>query len=95
MDDVRFPLALLTEARDASRPLDHVGCHESRSMRVTICRNSGPCQVAFGELEAEVSGMPDEASPGLEEPLLEARQRPVLPLYWSEPVPWSSYLPEL
>jgi hypothetical protein len=38
----------------------------------------GPCQVAFGKLQREVPGMPDEASPGLEEPLLEARQRPVL-----------------
>ena len=31
-------------------------------------------QVAFGQLEDEVSGMPDEAPAGLEEPLLEARQ---------------------
>ena len=37
-----------------------------------------PCQVAFGQLRGEVPGMPDEASAGLEERLLEARQRPVL-----------------
>jgi len=35
-------------------------------------------QVAFGKLEHEVPSMPDEASGGLEEPLLEARQRPTL-----------------
>src|SRR5262245_65044855 len=35
-------------------------------------------QVAFGELQGEVSGMPDEATAGLEEPLLETRQRPTL-----------------
>ncbi len=38
----------------------------------------GPCQVAFGELEGEVPSMPDEPSAGLEEPLLETRQRPTL-----------------
>jgi hypothetical protein len=37
-----------------------------------------PCQVAFGELQGEVPSMSDQASAGLEEPLLEARQRPVL-----------------
>jgi hypothetical protein len=31
-------------------------------------------QVALGQLQDEVSGMPDEAPSGLEEPLLEARQ---------------------
>ena len=33
-------------------------------------------QVALGELQDEVPGMPDQASAGLEESLLEARQRP-------------------
>ncbi len=37
-----------------------------------------PRQVAFGKREDEVSRMPDEAPAGLEEPLLEARQRPAL-----------------
>src|SRR5262245_24434555 len=37
-----------------------------------------PCQVTFGELQGEVSGMPDQAPAGLEEPLLETRQRPTL-----------------
>jgi hypothetical protein len=37
-----------------------------------------PCQVALGELEDEVPGMPDEAPAGLEQPLLQARQRPAL-----------------
>ena len=38
----------------------------------------GPRQVAFGQLEDDVPRMPDEASAGLEEPLLEARQGPAL-----------------
>jgi hypothetical protein len=33
----------------------------------------GSRQVAFGKLQGEVPGMPDEASAGLEDPLLEAR----------------------
>ena len=37
-----------------------------------------PRQVALGELEPEVPGMPDQATAGLEEPLLEARQGLVL-----------------
>ena len=37
-----------------------------------------PRQVAFGQLEDEVSRMPDEAAAGLEEALLETRQRPAL-----------------
>jgi hypothetical protein len=37
-----------------------------------------PGQVAFGELQGEVPGMPDEAAAGLEESLLQARQRPAL-----------------
>ena len=36
------------------------------------------CQVALGQLEDEVPCMPNEAPAGLEEPLLEARQGPVL-----------------
>jgi len=32
------------------------------------------CQVALGQLEHEVPGMPDQAPAGLEQPLLEARQ---------------------
>jgi hypothetical protein len=35
-------------------------------------------QVALGELQDEVPGMPDQASARLEESLLEARQRPAL-----------------
>jgi hypothetical protein len=35
-------------------------------------------QVALGQLEDEVSGMSDETSAGLEQALLQARQRPVL-----------------
>ena len=34
--------------------------------------------MAFGQLEDEVSCMPDEAAAGLEEALLETRQRPAL-----------------
>jgi len=34
--------------------------------------------VAFGQLQEEVSGVSDEAPAGLEQPLLEARQRPAL-----------------
>jgi hypothetical protein len=36
----------------------------------------GPRQVAFGHLQDEVPGMPNEAPAGLEEPSLETRQRP-------------------
>ena len=36
------------------------------------------CQVAFGQLQDEVPGMSDEPPAGLEEPLLETRQGPVL-----------------
>jgi hypothetical protein len=35
-------------------------------------------QVAVGQLEDEVPGMPDQAAAGLEQPLLQARQRPTL-----------------
>ena len=35
-----------------------------------------PGQVAFGKLEDVVPGMPDEAPAGLEQPLLQTRQRP-------------------
>jgi hypothetical protein len=52
------------------------------AMRVARCARELPdealCQVALGKLEDEVPGMPDQAPPGLEEPLLEARQRPAL-----------------
>jgi hypothetical protein len=34
------------------------------------------CQVALGQLEHEVLGMADEAATGLEQPQLQARQRP-------------------
>src|SRR5262245_12581528 len=47
--------------------LDHVGCHANRSMRPRICRKRDPRQVAFGKLQSEVPGMPDEASAGLED----------------------------
>jgi hypothetical protein len=39
-------------------------------------------QVAFGQLKDEVSRMPDEAAAGLEEALLETRQRPALDGPW-------------
>ena len=32
------------------------------------------CQVAFGQLQDEVPGVPNEAAAGLEQPLLQARQ---------------------
>jgi len=35
-------------------------------------------QLAFGQLQDEVPGMSDGASFGLEEPLLQARERPTL-----------------
>jgi len=35
-------------------------------------------QVALGQLEDEVSGVPNQASAGLEQSLLQARQRPAL-----------------
>jgi len=35
-------------------------------------------QLAFGQLQDEVPGMSDEASTGLEQALLQARQRPAL-----------------
>jgi len=38
----------------------------------------GPCQVAFGKLQGEVPGMPDEASAGLEQAVLQALRRPSL-----------------
>jgi hypothetical protein len=38
----------------------------------------GPCQVTFGKLQREVPGMPDQPSAGLEQPMLKARERPVL-----------------
>jgi hypothetical protein len=37
-----------------------------------------PCQVAFRKLQREVPGMPDQAPAGLEQPLLKAREGPVL-----------------
>jgi len=37
-----------------------------------------PRQVVLGQLEAEVPGMLDQAAAGLEQPLLQARQRPAL-----------------
>ena len=37
-----------------------------------------PCQVALGQLQDEVSGVPDEAPAGLEQPLLQAREGPTL-----------------
>jgi hypothetical protein len=36
------------------------------------------CQVALGQLEDEVSGVPNDRSAGLEQPRLEARQGPAL-----------------
>ncbi len=36
------------------------------------------CQVALGQLENEVPGVPNEAPAGLEQTLLETRQRPAL-----------------
>src|SRR2546422_5758615 len=39
-------------------------------------RKQALSQLAFGQLQDEVPGMPDEASAGLEQALLEARQRP-------------------
>jgi hypothetical protein len=55
-------------------------------MRPRICRKSVGVKwlsavlsaVAFGKLEDQVPSMPDEAPPGLEEPLPEARQGPAL-----------------
>ena len=41
-------------------------------------RKEALSQLAFGQLQDEVPGMPNEAPPGLEEPLLETRQRPAL-----------------
>jgi len=40
------------------------------------------CQGAFGELEHEVPSVPNETSTGLEEPVLETRQRPTLDGEW-------------
>ena len=37
-----------------------------------------PCQAALGQLRDKVSGVPNEAATGLEEPLLETRQGPTL-----------------
>jgi hypothetical protein len=37
-----------------------------------------PRQVALGQLQDEVSRMPDEAPAGLDQPLLQARSRPTL-----------------
>jgi hypothetical protein len=39
---------------------------------------AGPRQVTFRQLQDEVPGMPNEATAGLEEPLLGARQGPTL-----------------
>ncbi len=41
-------------------------------------RKQALSQMAFGHLQDEVPGMSDEASAGLEEPLLQARERPAL-----------------
>jgi hypothetical protein len=38
----------------------------------------GSRQVALGELQDEVPGMSDQPAAGLEEPLLQTRQRPTL-----------------
>jgi hypothetical protein len=58
-------------------------------------------QVAFGELQGAVPRMPDEASAGLEEPLLQARQGPALngagqdQLAQESRVQWVAALPSL
>jgi hypothetical protein len=44
-------------------------------MRRMICANRRLSQVAFGQLQDEVPGMSDQTAAGLEEPLLQARQR--------------------
>jgi hypothetical protein len=41
-------------------------------------RKEALSQLAFGQLQDEVPGMSDQTAAGLEEPLLQARQRPAL-----------------
>jgi len=36
-----------------------------------------PCQVALGQLQDNVSGMPDQAATGLEQAVLQGRQEPI------------------
>ena len=51
--------------------------HESFDAAENLPKET-PCQGAFGELQDEVPGMPNQAAAGLEQPLLQARQRPTL-----------------
>ncbi len=59
-----------------SRRLDHVGCPRESLDAPENLPKERRRQGALGQLEDEVAGMSDEAPAGLEQPLLEARQRP-------------------
>ncbi len=65
-----------SENPERSAPARRVPC-ESLDASENLPKE-GPRQVAFGQLQEEVPGMPNEAPAGLEEPLLETRQRPGL-----------------
>src|SRR5207245_4344824 len=85
-DPVRIHLRCF-DPRSSSPPLpggalDHVGCHASRSTRWSIRRKRLTVKVAFGELEGEVPGMPDETSARLEQPLDSSSARE--PRLWFE-----------
>src|SRR5947209_13104247 len=61
--------------RPRQRP--HVGCHASRSMRATICRNRIPVKRLSASCRTKYRACRMRAT-GLEEPLPETRQRPAL-----------------
>jgi len=76
-------------ASETLPPRQHTCCQQGavRSITAVPCEpldacdvlpEQGSCQVAFGQLEDEVPGVPNEAPAGLEQALLQARQRPVL-----------------
>jgi len=56
---------------------DQVECHASCSMRREPLKQTRR-QVALGQLQDEVPGMPDQASAGFEEARLEAGEGPAL-----------------
>src|SRR5262249_48184409 len=50
--------------------------HEPLDAREDLTKER-PRQVAFGKLQREVPSVPDQAPASLEQPLLEARERPI------------------
>ena len=59
--------SLLWGPRSRRMPRESLDAHENLSIQAL-------CQVALGELQDEVPGVPDQAPTSFEQPLLQARQ---------------------